>query len=56
MVSRCAPSRDARSNWVKSYVDEIVTVSEREIATRCCYLLEIEKPSAEGAAAVPSPL
>ena len=38
---------------VKSYVDEIVTVSEREIANAVLLLLEIEKTVAEGAAAVP---
>jgi threonine dehydratase len=38
---------------VKNYVDEIVTVSEREIANAVLLLLEIEKTVAEGAAAVP---
>ncbi|MGE5215944.1 MAG: threonine ammonia-lyase [Chloroflexota bacterium] len=38
---------------VKSYVDEIVTVSESEIANAVLLLLEIEKTVAEGAAAVP---
>ena len=38
---------------VRSYVDEIVTVSEREIANALLLLLEIEKTVAEGAAAVP---
>src|SRR4030095_11729700 len=38
---------------VKSYVDDIVTVSEREIANAVLLLLEIEKTVAEGAAAVP---
>jgi threonine dehydratase len=38
---------------VKSYVDEVVTVSEREIANAVLLLLEIEKTVAEGAAAVP---
>jgi threonine dehydratase len=38
---------------VKSYVDEIVTVSEGEIANAVLMLLEIEKTVAEGAAAVP---
>jgi threonine dehydratase len=38
---------------VKSYVDEIVTVSDREIANAVLLLLEIEKTVAEGAAAVP---
>lgn len=35
------------------YVDEIVTVNEREIANAVLLLLEIEKTVAEGAAAVP---
>ncbi len=38
---------------VKKYVDEIVTVSEGEIANAVLLLLEIEKTVAEGAAAVP---
>ncbi len=38
---------------VKKYVDEIVTVSEAEIANAVLLLLEIEKTVAEGAAAVP---
>ncbi|HEX2928288.1 MAG TPA: threonine ammonia-lyase [Candidatus Binatia bacterium] len=38
---------------VKRYVDEIVTVSEAEIANAVLLLLEIEKTVAEGAAAVP---
>jgi threonine dehydratase len=38
---------------VKHYVDEIVTVSEGEIANAVLMLLEIEKTVAEGAAAVP---
>jgi threonine dehydratase len=38
---------------VRRYVDEIVTVSEREIANAVLLLLEIEKTVAEGAAAVP---
>jgi threonine dehydratase len=38
---------------VKMYVDEIVTVSEGEIANAVLTLLEIEKTVAEGAAAVP---
>ena len=38
---------------VKKYVDEIVTVSEGEIANAVLMLLEIEKTVAEGAAAVP---
>jgi threonine dehydratase len=38
---------------VKKYVDEIVTVSEGEIANAVLILLEIEKTVAEGAAAVP---
>lgn len=38
---------------VKEYVDEIVTVSEGEIANAVLLLLEIEKTVAEGAAAVP---
>src|SRR5574341_1288333 len=38
---------------VKSFVDEIVTVSEGEIANAVLLLLEIEKAVAEGAAAVP---
>ncbi len=38
---------------VKSFVDEIVTVSEGEIANAVLLLLEIEKTVAEGAAAVP---
>jgi threonine dehydratase len=38
---------------VKNYVDEIVTVSEAEIANAVLMLLEIEKTVAEGAAAVP---
>ena len=38
---------------VKKYVDEIVTVSEGEIAKAVLILLEIEKTVAEGAAAVP---
>lgn len=38
---------------VKKYVDEIVTVSEAEIANAVLMLLEIEKTVAEGAAAVP---
>ena len=37
----------------KQYVDEIVTVSEGEIANATLVLLEIEKTVAEGAAAVP---
>jgi threonine dehydratase len=37
----------------KRYVDEIVTVSEGEIANAVLLLLEIEKTVAEGAAAVP---
>jgi threonine dehydratase len=37
----------------KKYVDEIVTVSEGEIANAVLMLLEIEKTVAEGAAAVP---
>ena len=38
---------------VKDFVDEIVTVSEGEIANAVLLLLEIEKTVAEGAAAVP---
>ena len=38
---------------VKTFVDEIVTVSEGEIANAVLLLLEIEKTVAEGAAAVP---
>jgi threonine dehydratase len=38
---------------VKRYVDEIVTVSEGEIANAVLVLLEVEKTVAEGAAAVP---
>lgn len=38
---------------VKQFVDEIVTVSEGEIANAVLLLLEIEKTVAEGAAAVP---
>jgi threonine dehydratase len=38
---------------VKRYVDEIVTVSEGEIANAVLLLLEIEKTVAEGAAAAP---
>ncbi len=38
---------------VKNYVDEIVTVSEGEIANAVLMLLEVEKTVAEGAAAVP---
>ncbi|HZD42005.1 MAG TPA: threonine ammonia-lyase [Terriglobales bacterium] len=38
---------------VKKFVDEIVTVSEGEIANAVLLLLEIEKTVAEGAAAVP---
>ena len=38
---------------VKSFVDEIVTVDEGEIANAVLLLLEIEKSVAEGAAAVP---
>jgi len=38
---------------VKNYVDEIVTVSEAEIANAVLVLLEVEKTVAEGAAAVP---
>ena len=38
---------------VEKYVDEIVTVSEGEIANAVLLLLEIEKTVAEGAAAVP---
>jgi threonine dehydratase len=38
---------------VRNYVDEIVTVSEAEIANAVLMLLEIEKTVAEGAAAVP---
>ena len=38
---------------VKTYVDEIVTVSEGEIANAVLILLEVEKTVAEGAAAVP---
>jgi len=37
---------------VRRYVDEIVTVNEREIANAVLLLLEIEKTVAEGAAAV----
>jgi threonine dehydratase len=37
---------------VKTYVDEIVTVSEGEIANAVLMLLEVEKTVAEGAAAV----
>ena len=37
----------------KNYVDEVVTVSEAEIANAVLMLLEIEKTVAEGAAAVP---
>ena len=37
----------------KKYVDEIVTVSESEIANAVLILLEVEKTVAEGAAAVP---
>jgi len=38
---------------VKRYVDEIVTVSEEEIASAILYLLEKEKTVAEGAGAAP---
>lgn len=38
---------------VQSYVDDIVTASEAEIANAVLLLLEIEKTVAEGAAAVP---
>ena len=38
---------------VKTYVDEIVTVNEGEIANAVLMLLEVEKTVAEGAAAVP---
>jgi threonine dehydratase len=38
---------------VKKYVDDVVTVSEGEIANAVLLLLEIEKTVAEGAAAVP---
>ena len=38
---------------VKTYVDEVVTVSEGEIANAVLALLEVEKTVAEGAAAVP---
>ncbi len=38
---------------IKRYVDEIVTVSEGEIANAVLWLLEIEKTVAEGAAAAP---
>jgi threonine dehydratase len=38
---------------VKEFVDEIITVSEGEIANAVLLLLEIEKTVAEGAAAVP---
>ncbi len=38
---------------VKRYVDEIVTVSEEEIASAILYLLEKEKTVVEGAGAVP---
>jgi threonine dehydratase len=38
---------------VKNYVDEIVTVSEGQIANAVLTLLEVEKSVAEGAAAVP---
>jgi threonine dehydratase len=38
---------------VKKYVDDIVTVSEGEIANAVLLLLEVEKTVAEGAAAVP---
>lgn len=38
---------------VRNYVDEVVTVSEGEIANAVLLLLEIEKTVAEGAAAVP---
>ncbi len=37
----------------RRYVDEVVTVTEREIANAVLLLLEIEKTVAEGAAAVP---
>ena len=39
--------------WAKHYVDDIVTVSEGEIANAVLLLLETEKTVAEGAAAVP---
>ncbi len=38
---------------IQTYVDEIVTVSEEEIATAILHLLEREKTVAEGAGAVP---
>jgi threonine dehydratase len=38
---------------IKKHVDEIVTVSESEIANAVLVLLEVEKTVAEGAAAVP---
>ena len=38
---------------IEKYVDEIITVSEGEIANAVLLLLEIEKTVAEGAAAVP---
>jgi len=43
---------DLTFEHVKRYVDEIVTVSEEEIASAILYLLEREKTVAEGAGAV----
>jgi len=43
---------DLTLEHVKKYVDEIVTVSEEEIASAILYLLEREKTVAEGAGAV----
>jgi threonine dehydratase len=43
---------DLTLEHVKRYVDEIVTVSEEEIASAILYLLEREKTVAEGAGAV----
>jgi threonine dehydratase len=44
---------DTALDLVKKHVDEIVTVSEGEIANAVLLLLEIEKTVAEGAAAAP---
>ena len=43
---------DLTFEHVKRYVDEIVTVSEEEIASAILYLLEREKTVVEGAGAV----
>jgi threonine dehydratase len=51
-IAVCAPG-DETFPLVQRFVDEIVTVSEGEIANAVLMLLEIEKTVAEGAAATP---